>query len=253
MLALCTDCRNLKAAKGKTMHERLCPECGNSKMFPRKIKPNELCQKCSGKARGKKLVGARYKNHQYIRYWKFCPTCPVVKTIKVKPKTPWCGDCSRKHAKTLKSPCYYNLKDMKMEYFRICPHCPIESNSLKVGQASHGGIKPCRIHKWVGKEDKKSAMVAKQVAARQKTTDARPPKHKKKPKVYIKDLSSSSIKKAQEINREHKAAQAKVKLITQTKTHEEMMAEYLSTHTVVTVESPELVDAYIGEVHIRGY
>jgi hypothetical protein len=53
----------------------------------------------------------------------------------------------------------------KPRYFRICPDCHEDNNTIRVASALNAGIKPCRIHKKVPTgDDRKQVKKRKQVS-----------------------------------------------------------------------------------------
>ncbi len=210
--AKCVTCRSKYGNRDSCkLFLRTCATCGKGSATQReKLAAN--CINCSRKEMGGILVKFRTLESYggATSYTYFCPTCPSIRKLKARRKSPYCNDCSRSHCKHAKTAdkIYFDFKEMKMKkiktrYFRICPHCPEDNNTKEVQRAALGGIKCCMKHKYV---DNPEAFAAKE-AKRKETRAANKAKHKTvyKKKPAKKYVSQKAIDKQIKINREHKA------------------------------------------------
>jgi len=225
---------------GKRLYDRVCKTCGDIAKVTYKPTEDVECRKCSRLRVAPKLAKKRYRDYKHIRYWYFCPYCSSVKAVIGKRKTPLCGSCSRKRSKTKPIKGYYDLGAMEMRYFRICPHCPEDDNTMEVHQASLAGIRPCRKHKYVGKEAELARREEKRLNSLKKTCAAKPKKKKSRA-----TMSKVEIERRRAINKAHreseKARREKEKLrLARTKTDEEMMEEWLANNKVKVLEDNKI-------------
>lgn len=195
-------------------YTRICVTCGKENKVGYKPKGNEECRSCASKSTVKMLVESR-KNMKRIRYWYFCPKCNDIRQTQSKRKTNLCTDCNRKFCKIRKlENIYFDFKEMKMvtdklpipkpkpRFLRVCKQCGDERLVFSKQSAAKSLCRSCSV--------------------------GRPRNRKSKvPKTYV---SPEAIAKMREENRKHKEAlikHAKPKII-QTKTEEEMIAEFLA-------------------------
>ena len=128
-------------------YTRTC-NCGEIVVTTYKPKEDTPCMKCSTKQLGKKMSeGNRKEIH--VAYTYFCPTCPSVRTFRVRRKTPYCADCSRKKFARIRTDKESRVKTPSRTFVRICPECEEGNNTIYVASALNAGVKPCRIHKKV--------------------------------------------------------------------------------------------------------
>jgi len=219
----------------RVIHEykRVCA-CGDIKWVTYRPKKGTECRKCASSKLGKAMAkGNRKKESEKVRYKRICSDCGKVDILTANPenyrKTSLCGHCSssargkanRKHPVKKTKP--------KKRYFAYCDVCE-DTREVSQSQFSQYGFNTnCRKHAKRKKVNKKSDMqIAKEAGPR--------------PKAKSKEISQASIKRIQEINRQHKEAvsnisKKKPKLITQTKTDDEMMEEFLKSNTVTVIKS----------------
>jgi len=220
-----------------TWYDRIC-ECGDVARVCYKPKGHEKCRVCASRETAYASIHSRWsEGREKVRYYYFCPTCPSVRVLIDKRKSSYCGVCSRKFSKQEPDKITYCLKEMKLKipkprkrYFAICPDCPPETATREVSQSAnskygiHNRCRPCAVKAKPKSYNKTKPQVRKEL---------------KKPKV----ASPQAIKKAQEINREHRVAVqniSRVILVTQTKTEAQMIAEFLKTKSPsVVIDSKE--------------
>ncbi len=217
---------------GRIMHEyrRICA-CGDEKWVRYIPKPGAECRKCSSSKLGKAMAeGNRKKESEKIRYKRTCLDCGKVDMLTANPanyrKTSLCGYCSSKARG--KANRKHPVKKIKIpiRHFRVCPDCEPEVACVEVSSAKNSGVKYCIKHKKQpsGKDRKQSKPYVKKIPSK------------------TKEVSNVAINRAREMNRQHREAvdnitKKKPKLITQTKTDDEMMAEFLKDNTVTVIET----------------
>ncbi len=232
---ICKSCRTKQSSGFK----RICVDCGDTKEVDNERDSRaERCKPCSAKHVAKGRIGTVSKVPKKV-YWYFCGSCNMVQVKRTKQGGRFCITCNRKQPrrKNRLPEIYFDMETMKMKipmrHVRICPHCPSDNNTKVVQVARLAGIKPCAKHKYV---DNPEALALKE-AKRQATRKANKPKHKKIYKKSEKKVSKHAIEKQIELNRQHKEKVKEVpKKIRQTKTDDEMMAEFLANNTVTTIE-----------------
>lgn len=103
MTDYCFKCQGILK---QVSHFRLCLTCGDIKKVDRvKATKSNICSPCHMK------VMRQHQKPAVINHY-FCHTCPDVRVTKLKKKTNYCGDCSRKRSKS-KSKGSYSLDNMK--------------------------------------------------------------------------------------------------------------------------------------------
>ena len=218
-------------------YTRTC-SCGEIVVTTYKPKEDTLCKKCSDKKLAKKMSeGNRKETHKSYTY--FCPTCPSIKTSRSRKKTPYCADCSRiESAKKRKRPVANFIRKVevrtpKPRYFRICPDCHEDNNTVRVASALNSGIKPCRIHKKVPTGDDRKKVTSYSVNRRKK------------------QVPQYAIDKARALNKAHaEAVKNKKVIVKQTKTDDEMMTEFLENNKV-TIAPDRDIEYSGGKMYIK--
>jgi hypothetical protein len=213
-------------------YTRTC-SCGEIVVTTYKPKEDTPCKKCNDKQLGKKMSeGNRKETH--ISYTYFCPTCPSIRTSRSRKKTPYCADCSRiesakkRIGKERRRPITNFTRKVeviipKPRYFRICPDCHEDNNTIRVASALNAGIKPCRIHKKVPTGDDRRK----------------------------KQVSQDAIDKVRALNKAHaEAVKHKEVIVKQTKTDDEMMTEFLENNKV-TIAPDRDIEYSGGKMYIR--
>jgi len=265
---VCRRCKNQNPPRGRTEYERVCQTCGDvKKTFSKKESKNtrckacylkqiaspkeRICIDCGDRKEVKSLRDSEVKRcrscnrrwlakknrrvkpeHLLIRHLYFCVDCADIAVKASRIRRVRCSKCAKKQPKKQPAQAYFDMETMTMiaptRYFRICPYCPEEEASKQVQQASLAGIRPCAKHKYIGREEELAKREAKRIASLKKTVKARP----KRPTINRKRTHSpEAIAREREKNKLHREAVKKeAKLITQTKTEEEMLAEFLAKH-----------------------
>lgn len=227
--SLCRECSGKKRTKEKVKFVRTCEGCGDVKEFDR-VHDRKICSKCSGKKNIADVVkGRQYKGKTSYTY--FCMSCPSVRVLKAKRKTSYCSVCVRKYTKSKSKPdyIYFDMETMtmkipkpKVRLFRICPICPESNNTKQVQNLGQAGIKPCPKHSIKEPRTHKKNIIVKAG-------------YNKHLKAKDKQVSEQAIERERIKNREHREKVEKAaKVVVKPKSEEEMMAEYMATHTVET-------------------
>jgi len=230
--------------KGRKIHEykRVC-SCGDEKWVKYIPEPGARCRKCSSAELGYKMSQNNRKSEdEKIKYKRVClnPKCRRVDYLTANPenyrKTSLCGFCSSSargkankggSKKKQKDKEMKKIKKPKARHFRVCPDCEPESACVEVSSAARAGVKYCRKHKRQpsGRDRKSSKPYVKKIPSK------------------TKEISEDAINRVRDINREHRkavenhATRGKPKLITQTKTDAEMMAEFLVNNKPTIIQS----------------
>ena len=234
---VCLSCRKkgrqINPVGERTKYTRVC-KCGDIATVGYKPKGTEMCRLCRGKIQAKDMCGKNVKRDEdKKRYTHICAMCTSVRVTVDGRKSNLCRDCSRKHARKKKSYIYFDFKEMKMKapkrYFAYCDVCDGVREVCQSQFSQYGYNNNCRKHAKRKKVNKKSDM--------QIIKEAR-----KKPKSKSKEISQASIKRVQEINRDHRKAvenitEKKPKIIKQKKTDEDMMTEFLKKNKPTIIKS----------------
>jgi len=251
-----------KSCYSKTIggYERKCVDCGDIKVVDNlRDSFSKRCKLCSAREVAKNRRGTKSKVPKII-YWYFCGNCSSVKTKRAKTGSILCNVCSHKQPRRKNRPHnpYFDMKEMKMiapmRYFKICPHCPEDSNTVQVKQASQGGIRPCNKHKYVGKEKLLKEKEKKRLVSHAKTMAKREPKVKK-PKARklkrTKEVSAQAIAKARQLNKEHREELEfkKANPIPQKLSNKDMMAKFLEENkpSVVANDNEPMPHIWVGQ------
>ena len=231
------------AVNGRKMHEykRVC-SCGDEKWVKYIPEPGAQCMKCSSSKLGYAMSQNNIKEEsEKVRYKRVCsnPECRKVDYITANPekyrKTSLCGKCSssargklNKGGSKKKDKKVIKVKKIKVpiRHFRVCPDCEPEVACVEVSSVARSGIRYCIKHKKQpsGKDRKQSKPYVKKIPSK------------------TKEVSEAAIERVRKINKEHREAVSnhiikKPKLITQTKTDDEMMAEFLKTNQPTVIQS----------------
>jgi len=244
-MTVCFDCR----VSNRKIYTRTCIDCGDTKEFTSKRSADSIrCKVCSAKHLAHDRRGVPHSAPK-VSYWYFCSQCDKIQHKRTKQGGSHCQDCNRRRNRTTPS-IYFDLKEMKMKvpmkYYRLCEWCPTDNNLLEVKQASQAGIRPCRSHKYEGQAEKKREIYRKSLATR-KANNSYPSSYSKptRAKAKPRQVSKEAIAKEVKLNREHKAKTKVVKLITQTKTDEDMLAEFLANNKPsVVADNSEAIPHY---------
>jgi len=206
----CASIGNTAPTKPKHLlirHTYTCPDCGETRSMKAKCK-SPVCGACNHKRIGKANKG---KTRNNIRYYRICPYCPEeVNTIQVASAiNGGVKPCIAHKFEGREKVTYITKpKKEKPEYFRICPHCPEDANTIQVASSFNSGVKPCKAHKYVGTEKHKRKLSKKKVYQSVGTDGA------KRNKVNIKKPTETTKKL----------------------TDEEMMATFLATNSITVIE-----------------
>ena len=233
---VCLECRTNKSRVNpigtRTKYKRVC-KCGDIATVGYKPKGNEMCRLCRGREQAIDMCGKNVKKEEdKKRYTHICAMCPSVRVTVDGRKSNLCRDCSRKHARRKKPYMYFDFKEMKIKapkrYFAYCNDCDAVREVSQSQFSQYGYDTNCRKHAKRNKKNKKSDM--------QIIKEAR-----KSPKSKSKEISQASIKRVQEINRDHRKAvknitEKKPKISKQKKTDDEMMAAFLKTNKPTIIE-----------------
>ena len=213
---------------------RTC-SCGETVVTTYKPKEDTPCKKCSDKQLGKKMSeGNRKEIHVVYTY--FCPTCPSVRAFRVRRKTPYCADCSRKKFARIRTDKESRVKTPSRTFIRICPECEEGNNTIYVASALNAGVKPCRIHKKVPVG-----------------TDRKQVSSYKSRKPKANSVSNEAIEKQRELSRKHRAfADGKPKEVVQRRTDEEMMKEFMKNSKPSVMDTVKIIPHYCGFMYIKG-
>jgi len=197
--------------KKVSMYLRVC-KCGDENWVGYIPKENQECRKCSASKLGYAMSqNNRKPDDEKKRYEHKCTGCGTVRYLSSNPdkrKTTLCVDCSRKQIRVTD----------KKRYFTTCPDCPPETATRQISQSSfsqYGANVRCRscAGKAKPKVYRKSPMqIAKQSRSLSKNSS----------------IPKEALDKVRDINRKHREAQKpNVKLITQTKSEDDMIKEFL--------------------------
>jgi len=200
-----------KDGKKVSMYLRVC-KCGDENWVGYIPKENQECRKCSASKLGYAMSqNNRKPDDEKKTYEHNCTGCGKVRHLNSNPdkrKTTLCIDCSRGTKKVTD----------KKRYFATCPDCPPETATREISQSSfsqYGSDTRCRscAVKAKPKVYRKSAMqTVKQSRSLSKNSS----------------VPKEALAKVREINRQHREAQkGRPKLITQTKSEEDMVKEFL--------------------------
>jgi len=198
-------------------YKRVCAECGDIKEVTYKPKSTTLCGACrSKKLNVASIIARRWEGHTPVRYWYFCSNCPSVREVKVRHRSVYCADCSRRLARKPKVKGYFDLKTLKyylpkVRHFRVCEKCG-DVKEVKTKQSAQKKLcRSCSLNKKV-----------KGIA------------YKTKRKTRVSKLQ---IEQERERNRQHREAMAKAEKPKKPKlSDEEMIANYLKTNKVTVIE-----------------
>lgn len=180
-----------------------------------------MCVSCRARLVAVNMHKANTKKEtDKVKYWYFCPSCPSIRALGAKRKTPYCGDCNRvitgkknkKEVEVVKK-----IKPPRVKHLRICPHCPEDNNTKQVNCNAKAGIRPCTKHRYA--DTKKAEPKPK------KSYYVKKPKKDKTLKV-----SQEAIDRARRINEEHRlslASEPKQVVIHSLKSDLELIEEWL--------------------------
>jgi len=225
----------------RKMHEykRIC-SCGDEKWIKWIAEPGAKCLKCSSRELAYKMgVNNVKEESEKVTYKRVCsnPECKKVDYLSSNPakyrKTLLCGECSlnvrgksNKGKSKKKKVEPVKMIKVPVRHFRVCPECEPEVACIEVSSAKNAGMKYCVKHKKQpsGKDRKQSKPYVKKIPSK------------------TKEVSDAAIERVRKINKEHREAVKnhvvrKPKLITQTKTDDQMMKEFLSKNKPTVIVS----------------
>jgi len=186
---------------------RICADCGNSKEITYKPKKDTKCMSCACRGQTHK----KKSKEDLVRYTYVCSECGDTRVLKAKRKTTLCGACNSR----LRGEANGKIKDKPIfRFFRVCPLCPEDDNTVRVKTAKNGGVKPCKKH---SRKPKKTYQKIGVDGA-------------KRNKVTVKFQVDETTMEAPIKRRKPKA------LPKQQITDEEMMAKFLETNKVTIIE-----------------
>ena len=206
-----------------SLYTRTCVSCGEKSTVSYKPTGKERCGSCAKREDTPAMARKRYENVAKITYTYFCPRCPIVVVRVATKKTNFCQDCNRRKKPKSKFVWSYDT----MRYFKICVKCGDCEKSTKRESGWADGCHVCDKPKRVKK----------------------PKSVKKQKKVQQKKYDQEAIMLQRKLNKVHREAEAKPKLITQTKSEEDMKAEWLAKNKP-TIIAPTCVDLQLREVRL---
>ena len=246
---ICRPCYNEQAIIRRT---HVCIDCGREKLYgcSRDVRKVTRCKPCSNKHKIK-MNGFKIKKPRPT-YTYECDTCHKDITIKSKPKSNTCADCTRKkskpsikmfrvcidcgdkkqvrdHVSTLNKRCRScSAKARKTEqYFRVCQVCGDKKEARTKEEANAKMCRSCSSKSMTGvKKARPSGLSYKKSG---------------KPRKMNPSENTRAIDRARKINAEHREAvkHRKVKKKARELTPEEersMIDDFYKNNTVIHVE-----------------